>query len=89
MSYKNVNVLRKVKGIRLNICIFTLITRSRLQPSLSMTEINTHGMILTQKDSAKKGFESVVVFLGGDENEESRGKGILRRILSMEEGGLF
>lgn len=45
-----------------------------------MTEINTHRMILIQKDFAKKGFETFVVFMGGDENEESRGKGILRRI---------
>lgn len=39
-----------------------------------MTKINTHGMILIQKDSAKKGFETSVVFTGGDENEESRGR---------------
>lgn len=54
-----------------------------------MTEINTHGMILTQKDSAKKGFESVVVFLGGDENEESRGKEYWEEYYRWKKGVYF
>ena len=45
-------------------------------------------MIPTQKASSKKLLGSfVVVSTGGDENEGSRGKGILRK-MQMEEGFL-